>query len=376
MDDKLLSLISAFYDAALDQAQWSTALNQLSRMMDSQAATFWVLGGNDTPELTEFSFVNFDPVFIQKYLEQMAVTDPTVQYLVDHPDVPIVHCGAYLSERDIDRSAYYDWHLRHTDARYRLIGQIAPAPGIQAGVTLHRTKKAGRFGSSDLALFNLVYEQLKRALAIAFRLGTLGAAQASMAALLDRNHIALGLLDSRNRIRHMNQKMRKIIEAGDALHVKKSRLTLENHADHLQFERMISVAGASDGSDQGGFMQVPRGPGVRPYLLFASLIPATYYAFSTWQAKICVGIVDPDEESKIPLMRLKLAFDLTDAESRLAELLATGMELRKAAARLGIAYSTARARLADIFEKTGTHRQGELVRLVCLTSSFPQCQRS
>ena len=371
MDDKILPLISAFYDAALDQTQWPVALDQLSQMMDSQAATFWVLDGNGGPELTEFNFVNFDPVFIQQYLEQMAATDPTVQYLVDHPDLPMVHCGSYLSERDIDRSAYYDWHLRHTDARYRLLGQIAPAPGVQAGVTLHRTRKAGRFDASDMALFSQVYGHLQRALAIAFRLGTLGAAQASMADLLDRNQVALAVLDAQHRVRHLNRKMRHIIEAGDGLTIRHSRLVPRSHADQLQLERVLSAVRASDEPDQGDFMRLFRGAGVRPYLLFASPIPATWYAFSTWQAKICVGIIDPDDESAMPLHRLNLAFGLTDAESRLAGLLAAGADLRKAAGHLGIAYTTARARLADIYDKTGTHRQGELVRLLCLTLSAP-----
>lgn len=369
MDEKLLSLISAFYDATLDQTQWPVALDQLSELMGAQAATFWVLDSNGSPELTEFSFVNFDPVFIQQYLEQMAATDPTVRYLVDHPDVPMVHCGTYLTERDIDHSPYYDWHFRHTDARYRLLGQISTAPGVQAGVTLHRTRKAGRFSASDMALFKLVYGHLQRAMAIACRLGTLGAAQAGMAELLDRNQVALAVLDGQNRIRHMNRKMRHIVEAGDGLGIRHSRLVPESHADQLQLERVLAVAGASDGPDQGDFVRLSRGAGARPYLLFATPVPPTQYRFSTWQAKICVGIVDPDDESQLPLRRLKLAFELTDAEARLAGLLASGADLRKAAARLGIAYGTARARLADIYEKTGTHRQGELVRLLCLTLS-------
>jgi DNA-binding CsgD family transcriptional regulator len=57
-------------------------------------------------------------------------------------------------------------------------------------------------------------------------------------------------------------------------------------------------------------------------------------------------------------------FGLTDAEARLADMLARGVELRAAASKLDITYGTARARLAEIFQKTNTHRQGELVSLI------------
>ncbi len=40
-----------------------------------------------------------------------------------------------------------------------------------------------------------------------------------------------------------------------------------------------------------------------------------------------------------------------------------GGGLKAAAAARGIAHSTARSYLKSIFEKTGTHRQAELVRL-------------
>ena len=57
-------------------------------------------------------------------------------------------------------------------------------------------------------------------------------------------------------------------------------------------------------------------------------------------------------------------FGLTKAEAKLAAILAKGQELKSAAEELGITYGTARSRLAQIFQKTATRRQGELVHLL------------
>ena len=57
-------------------------------------------------------------------------------------------------------------------------------------------------------------------------------------------------------------------------------------------------------------------------------------------------------------------YDLTAAESRLATMLMRGTNLTQVASDLGITRETARTHLKNIFAKTGTNRQSELVRLL------------
>jgi DNA-binding CsgD family transcriptional regulator len=59
--------------------------------------------------------------------------------------------------------------------------------------------------------------------------------------------------------------------------------------------------------------------------------------------------------------RLRAAFLMTPAEVKLAVALMEGASLDAYARDRGIAISTARNQLQSLFEKTGTHRQGELV---------------
>jgi len=74
---------------------------------------------------------------------------------------------------------------------------------------------------------------------------------------------------------------------------------------------------------------------------------------------------------------------LTRSETRLASLLVAGKSLRVSAAELSITYQTARTTLKSIFQKTGTHRQSELiirlltkapVTLAALCISLADCQ--
>src|SRR5262245_41532965 len=69
--------------------------------------------------------------------------------------------------------------------------------------------------------------------------------------------------------------------------------------------------------------------------------------------------------------RLRSHFGLTPAEARLALHLVTGETLRSAALKLSITYETARASLKNIFRKTGTCRQAELV--IFILTALPGC---
>lgn len=63
-------------------------------------------------------------------------------------------------------------------------------------------------------------------------------------------------------------------------------------------------------------------------------------------------------------------FELTPAEARVADGIARGLSLKQVADLHGLRLSTARAYLDQVFRKTGTHRQGELVALLGSADAF------
>jgi DNA-binding CsgD family transcriptional regulator len=70
---------------------------------------------------------------------------------------------------------------------------------------------------------------------------------------------------------------------------------------------------------------------------------------------------------------LQRHFGLTPAEARVALHLVAGETLRSAEVKLSITYETARTHLKNIFNKTGTCRQAEL--LVVILTALPACGR-
>ncbi|WEX07894.1 helix-turn-helix transcriptional regulator [Chelativorans sp. AA-79] len=69
----------------------------------------------------------------------------------------------------------------------------------------------------------------------------------------------------------------------------------------------------------------------------------------------------PDEEDEAEV--IARAYCLTQAETRVLASLLSGRTLAETAGALGIAATTARTHLDNIFAKTGVRRQAELMRL-------------
>ena len=370
LNEQVLAVIESLYDAAMDETLWPLALKKLTDFTGSQAATFWVLDGSDRPRLPTFTYINLDPAFVQEYLDRVAHLDPTVQYLVGHPDQPIVHDGLVITEREKDRHAYYDWHARYSDLRFRLVGQVCPAPAVHAGVALHRTRKVGRYEPPDIEVFTTLYSHLARALTIGFQLGSLGTMQQCTAELLDRNPAAIILLDERQRVVYTNRRADALFSEGDGIRLSADGIGVSHRHDNERLQRLIAQAAqvaVTVTTSPGGVLRIPRPSGKRSYTALVTPVSRKYPALSTLRPVVCVVITDPDARHILSTGRLQAAFALTEAEARMAVLLAAGEDLRSTAANLGITYGTARVRLAEIFQKTETRRQGELIKVLLTT---------
>src|ERR1700687_4919290 len=258
IDERVHAVIRALYDAAMDETLWPSALKELTDFTGSQAATFWVLDSSAQPRLPTLTVLNFDPKFMEAYQDGMVPLDPTVQYLVRHPNQPIVHDGLVITEREKDRHAYYDWHGRYSDTRFRMVGQARPAPGVQAGVALHRTRRVGRYESDDIERVSVLYGHLEKALAIGFRLGALGALQQCTTELLDRNPAAVLLLDEHKRIVYANRSAEALRSSSDGIRLSANGIVALRKQDHDRLQGLIAQvlsAVTLPGACPGGVMR-------------------------------------------------------------------------------------------------------------------------
>lgn len=111
---------------------------------------------------------------------------------------------------------------------------------------------------------------------------------------------------------------------------------------------------------------VARRPSGRPaFVLVLRRLPGigTVYEDSVAPA-IAVFISDPEMSAQPRASVLAQVFSLTRREADLAVALLQGWTLRDQADARGVKISTERSHLKSLMQKTGTHRQADLVRLL------------
>ena len=77
-----------------------------------------------------------------------------------------------------------------------------------------------------------------------------------------------------------------------------------------------------------------------------------------------VLIIDPEDEPEPSSALLRRLYRLTDAEADVALRMIHGADLKEISEELSLSLTTVRTHLQHIFDKTDTHRQAELVRLL------------
>jgi PAS domain-containing protein/DNA-binding CsgD family transcriptional regulator len=364
-DNHTSSVIESIYDAALDERRWPTTLNELTRLTDSQAASFWVW---EAGKSQAFLSVNFDPAAVRDYVGRMATLDPTVRYLMSHPDQALVHDGLLGNLNDGHSREYFDWHDHNVETRFRIVAQCVIGPGIQAGIALHRTRAAGRYERADIERFGLLYRHLQRALLIGARIGTFEAQQQFSEEWLSGRNVGVVLLDRSARVTFVNRYAERLVQQEDGIRLTQGCLELTRERDNRELQALIGQAlRGHAGTVMGGALRAPRPSGRRPYSLLIGPTSISPVALTLFRPAASVIITDPEHSVVAPAQLLQRLFHLTAAEARLAARLAAGQDLRGAAGELHITYGTARARLAQIFQKTQTRRQSELLRLLLTT---------
>jgi DNA-binding CsgD family transcriptional regulator len=178
--------------------------------------------------------------------------------------------------------------------------------------------------------------------------------------------LGMALVDEGAQIMALNEEARALLRGGDGLLVRESRLTAIIAAEARRLEALIVAATRSTEDAAaplgGGTMRISRLPPKGGLCLLVSPLrsPAAPRAIILLQEGPPRPLVDAS-----PLAR---RFDLTRTEARVAVQLAHGSDLRGAAMALGVGINTVRSHLQRIFEKTGTRRQVDLVRLILAES--------
>jgi DNA-binding NarL/FixJ family response regulator len=192
---------------------------------------------------------------------------------------------------------------------------------------------------------------------------------------LDRFGSGVLLTNGSGRVFLSNRVADEILSERDGLALEGGRLVGVGPSAKLTPEilTVLSVRGASPPADvlpPARALALPRRPPRRPLSLVVT--GGSSREASPSYPWLIAFVADPDRCSEGAEIILRRLFALSPAEGRLAHCLVQGRTVAEASRALGISVHTARTQLKKILEKTSTHRQGDLIRLLMTAApAFP-----
>ena len=205
---------------------------------------------------------------------------------------------------------------------------------------------------------------LVRAVQVRLRLdGAVSAAKHALAAL-DLVGQGVLLVDEGAGVVHATRAAEAALGQADGVRATRSVLACDRADDTARLRRLVGEASARPVPGSGGAMAVRRRSGRRPLSVLVAPLRGARLAPTGPPATAIVLVADPEAVAPAPGAPLREVYGLTAAEARVAAALLDHDRLADVAAKLGVSLATVRTLLQRAFEKTGTHRQADLMRLM------------
>ncbi|MDR6288488.1 DNA-binding CsgD family transcriptional regulator [Inquilinus ginsengisoli] len=182
--------------------------------------------------------------------------------------------------------------------------------------------------------------------------------------VLDWLDLGVILTDAAARPLRLNRRAEAIVARADGLFARPSGVAAALPNETRRLHHAIDMAALA-----GTRLRISRPSGRLPLLLTVIAVRDGAAGLRAQGPLAAIFIMDPDRGDTPDPALLQELFGLTAAEAAFAAEISRGDGLQAVAGRLAIADTTARTHLARVFEKTGTRRQAELVRLLA------QCDR-
>jgi DNA-binding CsgD family transcriptional regulator/PAS domain-containing protein len=356
------------YDAAVDPALWTSVISKLADMVGAGGGV--LLEQNQANGKGEGIIVGADPAVMDALFGRFA--DKNVLQKVDDPDAfmrrwtpRILTDEDWVPKEVLVRSEYYNDFLRRIDVHSVMMVRLA-ARGLNAvNLDLGRPERHGPYEAGDIARVCRYHPHLIRSFKLGRRLRARRRIEAGATDYLEALPDAVFLLGGQGQVHHANSAAERLVARARGLTLTRGRLASPMPDQNRRLQALIAVATSPDPEQRSGGSLAIMAPD-RLLPLSVTVTPVRSERLALFDDGPCALVCVTDLEASLSLShgRLSELLNLSPAEARVAMALFEGRTPKEAAESLRLSFYTVRAHLARIFDKTGTSRQAELMRLM------------
>lgn len=355
-------LVSGIYAAAVTPHHWESALDEICRSLGGTVGTLC----ESTAGVWSIQATTAPPETGKAYAEHYHRLDYVLAGVENGPQCA-VRTGNELVAPQTKAEFYNDW-MRPNGVQDGLFVGFTIGQHLSCLIVAAPLRTESFATPDNVKLMNGLVGHMRQALCTQEALATLRSNVIELAGALEAvRHGALLVADDHVVI-NLNSAAERILRAEDGLGMRSGHITSTTKGVERELNRALqdALTGERTTVRKGRSLTCLRPSGRRPYVIH--VLPAHRRDSDDLLRRplALILIVDPDDDPQPAAALLRRLYHLTEAEAEVALQVMHGADLKQISETLSVSYATVRTHLQHVFDKTDTHRQAELVRLLIM----------
>ncbi len=367
LDNSLNELIGSIYDAVIDPSRWHGVIDEIRRRYNFEIAMLSAIS------LTSGTPVVHVSANVPEDFERMAASynNDVVELwggparLAELPAEEPIIVTEVLEPVDWEANRFYLEWCKPQGLEDQVVIQLGMDASMVATLGLGRHVSKLPVTLDEMRDLRIIAPHLRRAVVISHLLdGATGRADTFEAALSAMSSAAV-IVDADMRVLHANALGHRMLDDGDPIRSSAGKLDLPGELVPGQLEAAVRATTGPESELRRRGLGIPtrRRNGAPLVVHVMPLVRRRGRSGLERSAAAAVFVSETGARSPLPMDAVNMLFELTPAEGRVFELLATGHSIPQIAEALAVAETTVKTHLASVYGKTSTNRRGDLVRL-------------
>ena len=361
-NQELSDLISLVYDAAIDQSLWENAIEKVATFVGGAGAgLFWK--DVDAQHVSAPYRVGITwPLPVELFRQ---IYPAAVGHFLGEIEQPVATADLLPYDELVKTDFYQKW--ARPQGLIDFVSTVLDKSATSVAMFgIFRHERNGFVDDEARHRMRLIAPHIRRAVLIGHMFNLKVAEAATFADTLDGLDAGLYLVDADARLIHANAAGRAILDAHDILHEIRDHLAACDPKVNQTLRDVFAAAGQGDSALGARGIAVPlTGKDGQRHVAHALPLTSGARRRAGVAYRAVAALFVRKAELAMPRSEvISKAFKLTPTELRVLLAIVEVGGVPEVATALGVADTTIRTHVGRLFEKTGTARQADLVKLV------------
>ncbi len=359
------SIVRAIHAASVSSTEWPGILEQLRKHFDAQVVT---LGHHEFATGTDSAmFESPDDAYFSQEMSTFSARNPWFLSSEDYLPGRVITGDEMISHNDLRRTDFYRSFLKPRGLLHRLCGVVAQrATGVHF-LSAYRAEHQGAFGAREKTELRALLDHIGLSLESEWRWQEADGLSRALLALVEHDAKAVILVTATAETTYRNPAADRLLASGGGLRLEGGRLVASSLGDQRLLRETIARVAQQDFTDTGASPYVLTLACASPKLPVVATVRAAGQVFmrqaGVRRSLVLVTVRGGDALHDPASCAFALQYELTSAQAKVSALVFAGQPLSTIARSLNVSENTVRSHLKQIFHKTDTHGQMDLVHL-------------